>query len=138
MIILDTNVVSEVMRSPSTGQVKSWVEAQPAESLGTTAITVAEILDGVRRLPAGKRQTALQMRFYEFLDMGFGSNIFPFDFAAADAYASILVERRRIGRPMGPLDAMIAGIARSRGADIATRDATGFEGCGFRVINPWD
>jgi predicted nucleic acid-binding protein len=137
MIILDTNVISEVMRSPSSGPATDWVENQVAEALAITAITVAEILYGIRLLPPGKRQAGLDSVFRAFLDRGFGDRIMVFDQAAAEVYPNVMITRRRAGLPIAPLDAMIASIALSRGADIATRDTAGFRGCGIRVINPW-
>lgn len=137
MIILDTNVISEVMRSPSAGPATDWVERHLTEALAITAITVAEILYGLRLLSPGKRRAGLDSAFHAFLHRGFRDRIMVFDDVAAEAYSTIMVTRRRSGLPIGPLDAMLAAIALSRGAEIATRDAAGFRGCGIRVIDPW-
>ena len=137
MIILDTNVVSEVMRSPSVGPVTTWMNGQPLNSLCTTAITVAEILHGIDLLPPGKRRNAVTESFRNFVDRGFRSRILPFDAAAAAEYAAIKVHRQRLGHRVGNFDALIAAIARSQHADIASRDASGFADCGIGVINPW-
>jgi predicted nucleic acid-binding protein len=137
MIVLDTNVVSEAMRSPSTGPVATWLESQPFGLLSTTSTTVAEILHGIRLLPAGKRRRGLEGQFQDFLNRGFRDRVLCFDAAAADAYSAFIVARQRRGRPVDRFDAMIAGVAVSRGADIATRNAADFRGCGARIVNPW-
>ena len=137
MIILDTNVVSEVMRSPSAGPVAMWMKQQPLNLVCTTAITVAEILHGIELLPAGKRRNDLTASFRDFIDRGFQHRILPFDAAAAAEYAAIKVYRRRLGRRIGDFDAQIAAIARSQRADIASRDASGFADCGIGIVDPW-
>jgi predicted nucleic acid-binding protein len=137
MIIIDTNVVSELMRPIPTTKVTGWLRDVPRPEISITAITAAEILRGIRRLPRGDRRRGLQKRFDEFLDLGFRSRVLPFDLPAAEAYASIVDDRSRQGRPISTLDAMIAAIAVVAEADIATRDVGGFEGCGVRVVNPW-
>lgn len=137
MIILDTNVVSELMRSPGAGPVAAWIDAQPIEALAITSITVAEILRGIHRLPEGRRQRSLADAFRAFLTLGFGGSVLPFDAEAAEAYAAIETKRARLGRPIAAFDAMIAGIAVAHGADIATRDLGGFAECGVTIIDPW-
>jgi toxin FitB len=137
VIILDTNVVSEVMRSPSRGPVAEWLEKFPIDFLCTTAITVAEILHGIRLHPEGRRRSALAADFHAFMDRGFHGNVLTFDGVAADAYAQIMVARKRRGRPIAEFDAMIAGIAVAHEAQVATRDIDDFEGCGVEVLNPW-
>ena len=137
MIVLDTNVVSEVMRAPSAGPVAMWLDSQPSVLLWTTSISIAEILHGIRLLPTGRRRASLGEQFHAFLNRGFGNRILGFDEAAADAYADLIVARRRRGRPIDRFDAMIAGIAVSKRADIATRNIADFQGCGVRLIDPW-
>lgn len=138
MIILDTNVISEIMRPQPELKVMEWLRKQPLDSLATTAITLAEIRYGLGRLPQGQRRRSLQERFQAFLVRGFGDRIMAFDAAAAEAYSSIAIERERTGRPIDAFDAMIAAIARVNSASVATRDVAGFEGCGVVVINPWN
>lgn len=138
MIVLDTNVVSEAMRADAARQVIDWLDSHPVQSLAVTSITFAEILFGIRRLPEGQRRNALQESFDTFMMRGLRDRILSFDSAAADAYAHIVVNRMRRGRRLEALDAMIAGIALSRGADIATRNTPDFDDCGFRVFNPWE
>lgn len=137
MIILDTNVISDLMRTPEGGVVATWIAEQERGSLATTSICVAEILHGIRLLPPGRRREEIEARFQSFLARGFAARIFDFDLAAADAYATIRAERSRVGRPVGVSDAMIAGIARSNNADLATRNVSDFESCGCRIVDPW-
>ena len=138
MIILDTNVLSELMRPAPTGRVVQWMAAQPAAGLYTTSITQAEILHGLMLLPRGRRRSALEgaatsMFAEEFRDriLGFGSD-------AAPPYAQIAADRRRAGRPISHFDAQIAAIARFTGAAIATRNVDDFRGCGVTVLDPWN
>lgn len=138
MIVLDTNIISEVMRPTPEPLVLAWLSQQPATSLAITAITVAEIRYGIRRLPDGKRRNELARRFQIFIERGFAERIIPFDDIAADAYADIVTNRQRIGRPIEAFDAMIAGIARANGATMATRNVADFEACSLLVVNPWN
>jgi predicted nucleic acid-binding protein len=117
--------------------VAIWIETQPLGLLNTTSITVAEILHGIRLLPVGKRRRSLEDQFRDFLSRGFRDRVLGFDASAADAYSAFFVARQRRGRPVDRFDAMIAGVAISRGADIATRNVGDFRGCGARLINPW-
>ena len=137
MIILDTNVVSELMkRAPATSVVR-WVALQPAMSLYTTSITEAEILHGVMLLPAGKRRNSLQLAAEAMFSEDFGGRVLPFGSDATRAYAPIAALRRRAGRPVSHFDAQIAAIGRSTRAAIATRNTIDFEDCGVKLINPW-
>ena len=138
MILLDTNVISEVMRPQPSSRVIQWLDGQSRGSVGTTAISLGEILHGIERLPKGRRRTDLEMRFRTFLDRGLERRVAEFNELAAHAYARILVDRDSIGRPIAKLDAMIASIALSLGADVATRDIADFERCGVTVLNPWE
>ncbi len=138
MIILDTNIISEIMRPAAEERVMAWLRKQPLKLLATTAVTVAEIRYGLGRLPEGQRRRNLEERFRSFLTRGFYDRIMAFDAAAAEAYSLIVVARERAGRPIDAFDAMIAAIARMNGASVATRDVSGFEGCGVDIINPWD
>ena len=115
-----------------------WLRVQPASSLFTTAVTEAEILFGLSILPAGKRRTLLEASAEEVFSAVFRGRVLPFDEDAAKAFASISSRRRALGRPISQLDAQIAGIASSRGALVATRNAADFQECGIEIVNPWD
>ena len=137
MIVLDTNVVSELMKAAPDESVRDWIAAQPATSLYTTSITQAEILHGIALLPPGKRRDALEAAAEAMFRDDFAGRILPFGSDAARPYARIAAERRRAGRPISHFDAQIAAIARSTGATVVTRDVAGYDGCGVDVINPW-
>ena len=137
MIVLDTNVVSELMRSTPRSEVLSWLDDQLTSSLFVTAVTEAEILTGIALVPSGARQRDLENAAARALNVLFAGRILPFDSEAAHAYAMIATDRRAAGRPINQADCQIAAIARSRGASVATRDVDGFDGCGIDVINPW-
>ena len=138
MIILDTNVVSELMKAAPAQRVLGWIAAQPASALYTTSITEAEILHGLALLPTGKRRNALESATEAMLSEDFAGRILPFGSDAAHAYARIAADRRRGGRPISHFDAQIAAIARSAGAAIATRNVTDYDRCGVKILNPWD
>jgi predicted nucleic acid-binding protein len=138
VIVLDTNVVSELMKPSPHAGVSGWIAAQPTSSLYTTAITQAEILHGIGLLPSGKRRTALEEAAEAMFEQEFGGRILPFGTDAARPYARIAVQRRRAGRPISQFDAQIAAIALATGAAIATRDVAGYAGCNVQVIDPWN
>ena len=138
MILLDTNVISELMRPQPEAAVLQWVDAQATHDLATTTLTVAEIGAGLAVLPAGARQTDLRLRAARLLEQGFGDRIFGFDLAAAAAYGDLFALRRRSGRPASAVDLLIAAIAMARGMTVATRNVADFAGCGLLVRNPWD
>ena len=138
MIVLDTNVLSELMRAEPSATVAAWVANRPASSLFTTAVTQAEILCGVALLPQGERRAALARAVVGMFEEDFVGRVLPFDAAAARAYADIAAERRRLGQPITQFDAQIAAIARSRGAAVATRNVADFADCGVSVLDPWD
>lgn len=137
MIILDTNVLSEVMRPLPTADVLRWLAAQPASRLFTTTITQAEILYGLELLPRGKRRAALESAVEAMFEEDFANRILPFDSDAARVFPPIAASRRALGRPITQSDAQIAAIARSRGAALATRNTGDFEHCGILVLDPW-
>jgi predicted nucleic acid-binding protein len=138
MILLDTNVVSELMRPSPAPEVVRWVAAQPATSLFTTSITQAEILHGVMLLPGGRRRKALESAAEAMFEQDFGGRVLPFGSNAAHPYAVIAARRRRAGRPISHFDAQIAAIAASTGATIATRNTDDFAECDVGLVNPWD
>jgi predicted nucleic acid-binding protein len=137
VIILDTNVLSELMKQTRASSVVRWVALQPVMSLYTTSITQAEILHGVMLLPTGKRRNLLLAAAEAMFSEDFARRVLPFDAEAARAYATIAALRRRSGRPISHLDAQIAAIGRSARAAVATRNPGDFEGCGVTLINPW-
>ncbi|MDL2402979.1 type II toxin-antitoxin system VapC family toxin [Rhizobium mayense] len=138
MIILDTNVISELLTpSPST-TVEAWLAAQPPLSIFTTATTQAEILYGLRLLPSGRRRSQLEAAILPIFEEDFAGRVLAFDSEAASAYSVIATSRRQEGRPISQFDAQIAAIAASRGATLATRNVPDFLGTGIVIINPWD
>ncbi|MCA1671027.1 MAG: type II toxin-antitoxin system VapC family toxin [Actinobacteria bacterium] len=136
MIVLDTNVVSELMRASPAAAVASWVRQQERGSLVTTAITIAEIRYGLARLPAGRRTRQLWETAEEVL-AAFPSQVLPFDQAAAVLYGDIAAARERIGRPIDAFDAQIAAISRAHRARLATRNTKDFDETGIRLVDPW-
>jgi predicted nucleic acid-binding protein len=137
MIIVDTNVLSEVMRPVPSARVIEWMEGLPGSGLFTTTITLGEVLFGLELVPAGKRRVALQRAIETMFEDQFSGRILSFDMHAARAFADISARCRRLGRPIGELDAQIAAIARSQGAAIATRNVSDFKDCGVELIDPW-
>ena len=137
MILLDTNVLSEMMRPAPSSIVEEWLSAQPAAGTFISAITEAELRYGLALLPNGQRQKRLLAQAEAMLAEDFADRILPFDSAAAAAYATIAATRRLAGRPISQADAQIAAIAASRGATIATRNVTDFADCGVAVLDPW-
>ena len=137
MIILDTNVLSELMRPSPEPRVEAWLTAQPDTSVFISAITDAELRYGMATMPDGKRRNALTAELENMLTADFAGRILPFDSVAARAFAILASERRQKGRPISQADAQIAAIARSRGAVLATRNEPDFDDCGIEVINPW-
>ena len=137
MILLDTNILSELMRPAPEQGVEQWLADQPDASVFISAITEAELRYGVAFLPSGKRRSALAAVIDGMLSEDFAGRILPFDSAAAVAFADIAAERRSAGRPISNADAQIASIAKSRGAALATRNLPDFDGCGIAIVNPW-
>jgi predicted nucleic acid-binding protein len=136
--LLDTNVLSELLRARPSPAVLAWFAAQPPESLFVSAVTQAEMMLGARLLPVGKRRTALESALLAMFDEDFTGRILPFDAGAVPAYVEIVSERRSLGRPISQFDAQIAAIARRAGAKLATRNSTDFERCGVSLIDPWN
>jgi predicted nucleic acid-binding protein len=137
MIILDTNVVSELMRPVADPAVLEWLSNQSPGELHSNSITLAEILYGVELLPTGKRKSDLLAGAERLFTVVLGGRVLPFDEHAARRFAQIAAERRSHGRPIAELDAQIAAVAQVHSAVLATRNTSDFEGCGVRVINPW-
>jgi len=138
MIVLDTNVVSEMLRATPADPVRHWIESQLATDLYTTAICEAEMLYGVALMPAGRRRTALGQAVAAIFAEDFSGRVLAFDSPAAQAFAELATVRRRSGRPISQFDAQIAAIAASHGATVATRDLDDFADCGVKVVSPWE
>ena len=137
-ILLDTNVLSEVLRSAPSASVLSWLSAQSPESLFVSAVTQAEMALGAGLLPVGKRRDALQRALAALFEQDFAGRVLPFDGDAVPSYVEVVVRRRSAGRPMSQFDAQIAAIARHHGASVATRNIADFEGCGLTLVDPWE
>lgn len=137
MMVLDTNVISELMRAAPAESVMKWMADQPSASLYTTTITQAEILFGVALLPEGRRRDSLLAAAEQMFEIDFAEKLLAFDSAAARAFAILASDRQRKGRPAGALDIQVAAIAQSRGAGVVTRNVAHFEGAGVAVIDPW-
>lgn len=137
MIVLDTNVVSELMRPTPAPAVEQWVAARPAASLFFSAVGEAELRYGVAILAAGRRRDTLASAVEAMLCDDFAGRVLPFDSAAARAYAEIAARCRAVGRPVAQADGLIAAIARSRGMALATRNVRDFEEMGLDLLDPW-
>ncbi len=137
-MILDTNVISEIMRPVPDRKVVSWFDETVGEQRHITAITEAELLLGISLMPIGKRRNEYAAAIAHILSVETRNPILPFESADATFFAEVMSTRRRAGRPLKELDAQIAAIALRRGLPIATRNVRDFEDCGVTLINPWD
>jgi predicted nucleic acid-binding protein len=138
VIVLDTNVVSEIVRPTCAPAVRAWFARRDGAMLYTTTVTEAEVRFGITLMPDGRRRDALLHGMEDLLHRGFTRRILPFDRRAAAAYGPVATAARRSGRTIGVADLLIAAIAVSRGAEaVATRNVTHFEGLGVPVLNPW-
>lgn len=137
MIVLDTNVISEVLKPVPAPEVIEWLSSQDRESVFLTSITAAELLYGIQILPSGRRRDQLQQAIEGILLEEFKGQVLPFDDDAARVFAVVAAERREMGRPMSQFDAMIAAICRLHDARLATRNARDFEHCGIALLDPW-
>ncbi|SMC95852.1 hypothetical protein SAMN06297251_11482 [Fulvimarina manganoxydans] len=136
MILLDTNVISELVRPACSQQVFDWVASQPRSSLVTGTIVQAEIQAGLAIMPAGSRRRILSAALADVF--GQFQAILPFTADAANHYAEIVMMRRMVGRPLEGFDGLIAATARSLDATIATRNVADFTGCGVELVDPWN
>ena len=137
MIVVDTNVISELTRQTPAPQVVSWLDSVAESKVATTAITAAELLYGVARLPDGRRKTELSAAVDGLLSDDFDGRVLSFDQLAAGRYAEVVSRRERLGQPIGIADAQIAAICSAVGATLATRNIADFEDTGIELINPW-
>ena len=138
MIVLDTNIISELLRPSPDPRVEAWLAAQDSASLYLTTISEAELRYGVAVLPAGRRRDALHKAIDGILREDFRARILTFDSPAAQAFALIAADRRAVGQPISQFDCQIAAIGRTNNATIATRNTWDFKGCGIDLIDPWD
>lgn len=138
MILLDTNVVSEVMRATPTQTVLEWLNEQESGMLYVSTITIGEIAYGLRILPDGKRRSGLNEKFEWFIALAFSQRVLPYDEPAARVYGEVMGVRKELGRPLSVPDGQIAAIARSNHLIVATRNVADFERCGIEVLNPFE
>ncbi len=136
-VLLDTNVVSELIRKARDPGVAAWVAGLPLEELFFSAVGEAELRYGAAILPVGRRRENLLADIEGMLREAFGERVLPFDRAAAREYADIAAARRVAGRSVAPADCQIAAIARSRGMVVATRNVRDFDDIGVDIVNPW-
>ncbi len=136
-VLLDTNVLSELLRPRPAPSVLTWFAQRAADEHFVSTVTIAEMMLGARLLPAGKRRQQLEQALQAMFGEDFAGRIWPFDIAAAAAYVDIVAQRRSSGRPISQFDAQIAAIALSRRASLATRNVADFDACGVTLIDPW-
>ena len=138
MILLDTNVVSEVMKTRPSDAVVAWLNGQASEKLFVSAITIGEVAYGLRILPDGKRRSGLRERFERFVAVAFDQRVLAYDESAARIYGELMGDRKELGLPMRVHDGQIAAIARLNHLAVATRNVLDFEHCGIDVLNPFE
>jgi len=136
VIVVDTNVISELMRPSPSPAVVNWVRAQSQRELYTTSVTLAEVRYGIHRLEDGRRKDLLTSTADEIF-AAFDKYVLPFDRSAALEYADVVTTRERAGSPIDGFDAQIAAICRSHQARLATRNVKGFDGTGIEISDPW-
>ena len=137
MFLIDTNVISELMRATPARSVLNWFSTQDPSTLYLSAVTEAELRTGIAILPAGQRREGLKAALDATIAEDFEGRILPFDTDAAKTFADIAAGRRSAGQPIADADCQIAAIARAAGIPVVTRNTRDFEGCGIDVINPW-
>lgn len=138
MILLDTHVLSECLRPQPDSAVLNWLSRQPRASLFTATMVEAELLYGVQLLPEGERKVQLLQAVQAIFNEDFAGRVLSFDREAAQAYAVIASARKTAGKPISQMDAMIASLAQTRGATLATRNTKDFVDCGIELVNPWN
>ncbi|MBB3609193.1 type II toxin-antitoxin system VapC family toxin [Rhizobium sp. BK602] len=138
MIVLDTNVISELWKAAPDPSVLAWIDAQMVETLYLSTITIAELRFGLATMPEGKRRTIYQDRLEREVLPAFSGRILSFDLAASQAFAELMARAKQIGKAIGKADGYIAATAAARGMTVATRDISPFEAAGLNIINPWD
>jgi predicted nucleic acid-binding protein len=138
VIVLDTNIVSEVARPQPYQAVLDWMDTQDSDKLVITAITAAEIRAGVALLPSGRRKREISKRMESLLTETFAGYVLAFDVDSSAYYAQVLALRTQMGRPISGLDAQIAAICLQYEATLATRNTDDFDGIDLQLINPWE
>lgn len=137
MILIDTNIISEMMKSKPDVNIMNWLDQQEAIHLHISTVTIAEIAYGINALPEGNRRNTLEKSFHSVLKEAFEHRILSFDEAAAHFYGKIMSSRKARGKPLSILDGQIAAIARANSFSIATRNSKDFVDCGLDLINPF-
>ena len=137
MFVLDTNVISELMRPAPNSIVVDWVAGRAAANLFFSAVGEAELRYGLAIMPTGKRRDALVSEIDGMLSEDFAGRILPFDSEATRAYARIAADRRAVGRPISQADCQVGAIAHSRGMSVVTRNVRDFTDMGVKIIDPW-
>jgi len=137
MILIDTNVISELWRVEPNPDVLAWIDAQTVETLYLSAITVAELRFGSATMPEGKRRTIYQERLEKEVLPTFAGRVLPFDLDTSQAYADLMARARVAGKAIGKADGYIAATATARGFMVATRDISPFDAAGLKIVNPW-
>jgi predicted nucleic acid-binding protein len=138
VIVLDTNVLSALMRSAPDVVVVDWLDAQPSESIWTTSVTVFEVRTGLELLLSSGRRRQLEAAFERVLSEDLDDRVLSFDAAAANASGSLVAQRQLVGRSVEIRDAQIAGIALARRATVATRNVRRFRDLGIHLVDPWN
>jgi hypothetical protein len=137
VIILDTNVISEVIKPEPSVHVMKWLESIVPSLLFTTSVNEMEVLYSIQLMPQGRKRDALQRAAIGIFQEKLGKRVLPFEAEAAPVFALLAATRKQLGRPIGSFDCQIAAIARVYGASIATRDLKDFSNCGVELIDPW-
>ncbi|MGD1955668.1 MAG: type II toxin-antitoxin system VapC family toxin [Sphingomonadales bacterium] len=137
MIVLDTNVVSEMMRTQPDSNVYGWLESSNSNEIALSVVSIAEIKKGLNLLPDGKRKVTLDTQFEAVLETGFLGRILSFGRAEAATFGALAADRKKAGVNTGDFDLMIAATAKEHRAIVATRNTKDFKGCGVAIINPW-
>lgn len=138
MIVIDTNVISELWKINPDANVLAWIDAQAIETLYLSAVTVAELRYGLAMMPEGKRRTIYQERMEREVLPAFAGRVLAFDLGASKTYADLMARARVEGKAIGMADGYIAATAGAHGFIVATRDTSPFEAAGLSVINPWE
>jgi predicted nucleic acid-binding protein len=138
MILVDTNIISEMMKPSPSASVMAWLDQQEVTQLFITTITIAEIFYGLNILPEGNRRTLLEDAFNKAIIAAFKHRVLSFDEPAAHLYGKIMGKRKELGQPLSVSDGQISAIARAHGSAIATRNIRDFADCGVNLINPFE
>lgn len=138
MILIDTNIISEMMKSAPDRNVVRWFDQQNPTHLYLSTMTIAEIVYGICNLPSGQKRQLIEDTFFQSIHAAFKHRILNFDEEAAFAYGALMMKRQKIGKPMSVIDGQIASIAVVKQMIVATRNVPDFEDCGLRIVNPFE